>query len=434
MEELNKAGGHMVDVLLQESDNDGWGVIHHAAYHGRDGAMRALLESCVDARQAKAPIKNFPFYTALHLAASGGHYAAVHVMLDFINEVEPHGLLPFVTQKDQTKRTARDHAEKANHRSVEALLREAEHLDPRALSPCESLDGMALREIAPEEVPPPHTRIGAGAFGEVSRAELKATGRVVAVKKFVEQMDECQGLPEKQALLLTVKKEAQVLQQIQHPNIVAFVGAHLVPNSQLMVVMEYCTRGSLREELHGVRARRAAKGNVPVPFRLDLARQIAAGLCYMHHCGLVHRDIKPDNVLITEGYVAKIADFGLARVLRGTRANHSATGPGIGTDWYMAPEQWGTMKLTSKVDVYAFGVLLNEMLTNVGPEKAFDLEPYDYDLRKAVVDWNLRPEPVADGEAVAALIRSCWQGNAEERPSMSAVHRELKRLLKDSCA
>ena len=134
------------------------------------------------------------------------------------------------------------------------------------------------------------------------------------------------------------------------------------------------------------------------------------------------RDLKPANVLLTNDGTAKLCDFGLARTLEGTRAHVQATGV-CGTAVYMAPEVWEEEPLTDKADVYAYGIVVNELETRARPWEA---------ARSAMaigrkVTQGKRPEPAAGG-AVGVLIGRCWANKPLERPCMIQVLAELRTL------
>ena len=185
-----------------------------------------------------------------------------------------------------------------------------------------------------------------------------------------------------------------------------------------MLVTEFVSGGSLEGRLYpqgGVQALTPAQ-------RRRVASGVAAGLVHIHSKPLVHRDLKPGNILLTADLTAKVADVGLARALHGTQAYMTGTGA-TGTPVYMAPEQWDEERLTAKVDVYAFGVMLNEMETATRPwQGAGNMMA----IGRRVCRGD-RPTPVARG-AVGALIARCWAAEPEGRPAMVEVVRELSRL------
>jgi len=149
----------------------------------------------------------------------------------------------------------------------------------------------------------------------------------------------------------------------------------------------------------------------------------AAGLIHIHAKPLVHRDLKPANVLLTAEGRAKIADVGLARMLHGSRKYMTATSA-AGTPLYMSPEQWEEEELTAKSDVYAFGVMLNEMLTCTVPwHGAQSLMGIG---RK--VTSGARP-PITNS-AYSHIVMKCWASDPTDRPTMVEVLRDGLEIFK----
>ncbi len=151
--------------------------------------------------------------------------------------------------------------------------------------------------------------------------------------------------------------EALSVARLSSPNVVGVYdqGSHAgLP----YLVMEYVPGQTLRELMR-------ARGRLEPREALDIISGVLAGLAAAHEAGIVHRDVKPENVLLGGGNVIKVADFGLARAA--SRASHTQTGMLIGTAAYLAPEQVARSVSDSRTDVYAAGVMLFEMLTGVQP-------------------------------------------------------------------
>ena len=151
--------------------------------------------------------------------------------------------------------------------------------------------------------------------------------------------------------------EARSVARLSHPNVVA-VYDQGADGRTLYLAMEYVPGQTLR-------ALMSARGRLGPREALDIMDGVLAGLGAAHDAGLAHRDVKPENVLLTESNAVKVADFGLARLLAG--ASHTKTGMIIGTAAYLAPEQVGGGTADARTDVYAAGIMLFEMLTGVQP-------------------------------------------------------------------
>jgi serine/threonine protein kinase len=159
-------------------------------------------------------------------------------------------------------------------------------------------------------------------------------------------------------LLKRFEREAKVLARFDHTNIVTIYDYGEFQN-QPYLVMQYLSGGSLKD-LTGKK--------MPWGKALQITFEIANGLAYAHEAGILHRDIKPGNILMTQEGKIKITDFGIARILEsGDNTQLTATGIGIGTPDYMSPEQCMGMDANPQSDVYALGVVLYELITGNKP-------------------------------------------------------------------
>jgi serine/threonine-protein kinase len=154
--------------------------------------------------------------------------------------------------------------------------------------------------------------------------------------------------------------EARSVARLSHPNVVA-VYDQGADGRTLYLAMEYVPGRTLRDLLN-------ERGRLSPWDALDIMDGILGGLAAAHAAGIAHRDVKPENVLLTSGHSVKVADFGLARTMAGT--SHTKTGMLIGTAAYLAPEQVSRGTADARTDVYAAGVMLFEMLTGAQPHTA----------------------------------------------------------------
>jgi len=152
-------------------------------------------------------------------------------------------------------------------------------------------------------------------------------------------------------------REARSVAQLSHPNVVA-VYDQVSDGGHLYLAMEYVPGRTLRQLLN-------QRGKLTPGESLDIIESVLAGLAAAHQAGIVHRDVKPENVLLAEDGRVKVADFGLARSLSGT--NHTKTGVLMGTVAYLAPEQVTGNVSDARCDVYAAGVMLFELLAGQQP-------------------------------------------------------------------
>ncbi|XAR47997.1 Non-specific serine/threonine protein kinase [Bertholletia excelsa] len=199
--------------------------------------------------------------------------------------------------------------------------------------------------------------IGSGGFGEVFKATMK-DGSCVAIKKLVQLS--CQGDREFMA-------EMETLGKVRHRNLVPLLGYCKVGEERLLVY-EFMEFGSLEEMLH-VRTKTRDRRILTWEERKKIARGAAKGLCFLHHnCipHIIHRDMKSSNVLLDREMEARVADFGMARLISALDT-HLSVSTLAGTPGYVPPEYYQSFRCTAKGDVYSFGVILLELLTGKRP-------------------------------------------------------------------
>jgi serine/threonine protein kinase len=198
-------------------------------------------------------------------------------------------------------------------------------------------------------------KLGSGGMADVYLAHDLRHDREVAIK--VMRPELAQSLGTERFL-----REIRLLAQLQHPHILGLVDSGEAAG-MLYYVMPYLPSGSLRDKLDRER-------ELPIADALSILRAIAEALEHAHAQGIVHRDVKPENVLFSSGH-AQVADFGIARIVAGSDAASTALttlGMTIGTPQYMAPEQAsGDPRTDHRADLYAFGVLAYEVLAGAPP-------------------------------------------------------------------
>src|ERR687896_119123 len=191
-------------------------------------------------------------------------------------------------------------------------------------------------------------RIGRGGMGLVYRAEHLKLRRRAAIKIIAPELAEAEGFRER------FDREARIAAALQHPNVVTVYDAGEV-DGMLYLAMRYIDGSDLAAVLR-------TRGRLR-PYRaLDVCRQVAAALDAAHGLGLIHRDVKPGNVLV-EGRSAFLTDFGLTKRLEGTHTEITRAGDVVGTIHYVAPEQIEGNPVTARSDVYSLGCLLYHCLT-----------------------------------------------------------------------
>ncbi len=249
-------------------------------------------------------------------------------------------------------------------------------------------------------------KIGAGGMGEVYLAEDKNLGRRVAIKLLPSD------LTKNSAHLHRFEQEARIASSLNHPNILTIheIGSK---GGKRFIVMEFVEGETLRKRL--------AERRMKLLEALEVAMQVASALAAAHEAGIVHRDIKPDNIMLRQDGYVKVLDFGIAKLIEQPVTNSEdstliSTNPGtiIGTVNYMSPEQARGLTVDARTDIWSLGVVLYEMLAE---KEAFaGATPSD----KLVSILEREPPPLAGHapEILAALtpiISKALSKNVEER-------------------
>ncbi|HEX3877236.1 MAG TPA: protein kinase, partial [Bryobacteraceae bacterium] len=252
-----------------------------------------------------------------------------------------------------------------------------------------------------------------GGMSHVYKARDTVIGRTVAVKILTEAG--CQDAEAKARFLA----EARMAGNISHDNIISIYDFGEDEKHHPFMVMEF---------LRGEDLRHAIKNGHTGDLRnkLRLSQQVARALEYIHTQKIVHRDIKPENVHVTTNGVVKLMDFGIAKTegLAMTRAGYV-----LGTPYYMAPEQVTGQNVTEQVDVYAFGVMLFEMITGAKPISGDTVERIFYSILNEPL--NLDPlYQLGVPQAICDLVARCTAKKPEERPQgFVPVCAELDRQI-----
>jgi serine/threonine protein kinase len=202
-------------------------------------------------------------------------------------------------------------------------------------------------------------RLGAGGMGIVYRAARLLIGDEVAVKILHPALVSDEQAAER------FRREAQAAARLKHPNAVSVYDFGLTPDGLVYLVMELVEGESLRDTIK-------RQGPLMPSVAVEIARQVCAALDEAHRQGIVHRDVKPDNILVHEtaqGLRVKVLDFGIARIrdLPTGGGNLTQTGVMVGTPRYMSPEQCLGEEVDGRSDIYSLGVVLFEMLAGTVP-------------------------------------------------------------------
>ncbi|XP_077229536.1 receptor-like kinase TMK4 [Tasmannia lanceolata] len=275
--------------------------------------------------------------------------------------------------------------------------------------------------------------LGRGGFGIVYKGG-RPDGTPIAVKRMESAMISNKGMSEFQA-------EIEVLSKVRHRHLVALLG-YCVEGNERLLVYEYMPQGTLGQHLFDFKE----DGYDPLSWkqRLIVALDVARGVEYLHSLAqesFIHRDLKPSNVLLGDDMRAKVSDFGLVK--HAPDGMYSVETRLAGTFGYLAPEYCATGRVTTKADVYSFGVILMELIT--GRKALDDFQPEDRTLlvtwfRRVLinndnimkaVDPTLNPdeESYASICKVAELAGHCTVREPYQRPDMSHVVNTLSSLV-----
>jgi serine/threonine-protein kinase len=266
-------------------------------------------------------------------------------------------------------------------------------------------------------------RVGAGGMGTVFRAEHVKIGRKLAVKVLHPAMLESEKYRRRFA------REAELAGRMRHPNVVGVLDAGITPEGLHYLVMEYAEGRTLAELIH--------EGPMEGPRVLGLAKQLCDGLQHAHDQGLVHRDFKPDNVIVERDRhgdeTPRILDFGVAIALTdftsGERERLTTKGMVLGTPHYMAPEHATGKPIDHRIDLFALGVMCFEMLTGVMPFRGTGVEIARAYLGRPIPPMQQRAPYVEVDPLLEAFTRALLAKSPDARPASARAASELLALI-----
>ncbi|AYG81805.1 Serine/threonine-protein kinase PknB [Streptomyces hundungensis] len=271
--------------------------------------------------------------------------------------------------------------------------------------------------------------LGEGGMASVYLAYDSALDRQVAIKTLHTELGREQSFRER------FRREAQAVAKLQHTNIVSvfdtgedtvtFNGSAGGEGVMPYIVMEYVEGEPLSSTLHRDTQQ---YGAMPADKALKVTADVLAALEVSHEMGLVHRDIKPGNVMMTKRGVVKVMDFGIARAMQSGVTSMTQTGMVVGTPQYLSPEQALGRGVDARSDLYSVGIMLFQLLTG--------RIPFDADSALAIAYAHVQEEPVAPSSvnrsitpAMDALVARALKKNPNERfPSAQAMHDEILRI------
>ena len=265
----------------------------------------------------------------------------------------------------------------------------------------------------------PIKKISSGAFSIVYEVEEKSTRKRYAAKVILTD-----GTEEGKTM---INREVQIMIRVVHPTIIKFHGFSTIDfdgQSNITIFMDLMSNGSLEQILEKVQ-------KSLIEFKYDnTTRQIilvgiAYGMMSLHQNSVIHRDLKPGNILIDGDCHPHISDFGLSKFIEsGHSKNQSKT---CGTPIYMAPEIIEGKPYNAKADVYSFGIIMYQIITDTRPYPLFDKKKLnEFQFNRKVIDENYRPKftvPVKKG--LKKLIEQCWSKDPKNRPTFEDIFNRL---------
>ncbi|XP_016511862.1 LEAF RUST 10 DISEASE-RESISTANCE LOCUS RECEPTOR-LIKE PROTEIN KINASE-like 1.1 isoform X2 [Nicotiana tabacum] len=270
--------------------------------------------------------------------------------------------------------------------------------------------------------------LGDGGYGTVYYGKLQ-DGREVAVKRLYDH-----NARRKEQFIT----EIEILTRLRHRNLVSLYGCTSRLSDQLLLVYEYVPNGTIADHLHGHKAKDCS---LTWPIRMKIAIEAASALAYLHASGIIHRDVKSNNILLDQNFSVKVGDFGLSR-LHPNDISHISTAP-QGTPGYVDPKYHECYQLTDKSDVYSFGVVLVELISSM-PAVDFSRRNEEINLSNYAINRILRcafddlidqslgfhsdKEVTRMTTLVAELSFRCLQLDKDMRPSMVEVLETLQEI------
>ncbi|XP_043794035.1 tyrosine-protein kinase Abl isoform X6 [Apis laboriosa] len=254
-------------------------------------------------------------------------------------------------------------------------------------------------------------KLGGGQYGDVYEAVWKRYNMTVAVKT----------LKEDTMALKDFLEEAAIMKEMKHRNLVQLLGV-CTREPPFYIITEFMSKGNLLDYL-----RNESKHQINAVVLMHMATQIASGMSYLESRNFIHRDLAARNCLVGENHLVKVADFGLARLMRDDTYTAHA-GAKFPIKW-TAPEGLAYNKFSTKSDVWAFGILLWEIATyGMSPYPGVDLTDVYHMLEKG---YRMECPPGCPPK-VYELMRQCWQWSAVDRPTFKEIHHSLENMFQES--
>ncbi|XP_076002275.1 LIM domain kinase 1a isoform X3 [Genypterus blacodes] len=266
--------------------------------------------------------------------------------------------------------------------------------------------------------------LGKGCFGQAIKVTHRETGEVMVMKELIRFDDETQR---------TFLKEVKVMRCLDHPNVLRFIGV-LYKDKRLNFIAEYIKGGTLRETILKM------DSNYPWNLRVSFAKDIAAGMTYLHSMNIIHRDLNSHNCLVREDNTVVVADFGLARLMVEEKCEKLTQGkvPSlkrpdrrkrytvVGNPYWMAPEMIHGKSYDERVDIFSFGIMLCEIIGRVNADPDYLPRAVDFGLNVSGFLEEFCPADCPPPFFPLAAV--CCDLDADKRPAFSKLEEWLENL------
>ncbi|XP_064250790.1 LIM domain kinase 1 isoform X1 [Passer domesticus] len=263
--------------------------------------------------------------------------------------------------------------------------------------------------------------LGKGCFGQAIKVTHRETGEVMVMKELIRFDEETQR---------TFLKEVKVMRCLEHPNVLKFIGV-LYKEKRLNFITEYIKGGTLRSLI------KSMDSHYPWSQRVSFAKDIAAGMAYLHSMNIIHRDLNSHNCLVRENKSVVVADFGLARLMVDEKnqpehlknlkkPDRKKRYTVVGNPYWMAPEMINGRSYDEKVDIFSFGIVLCEIIGRVSADP--DYLPRTTDFGLNVRGFLERYCPPACPPSFFPIAVCCCDLDPEKRPSFAKLEQWLETL------
>jgi mitogen-activated protein kinase kinase kinase len=265
--------------------------------------------------------------------------------------------------------------------------------------------------------------IGAGAYGKVYECLNLETGELHAVKQI-----ELSGSPEQiYKEVYYLKKEILTLKNLYHKNIVQYICTEINAECNgVNILMEYVSGGSLRHLLNKL-------GKFEEPMAVLYIEQVLRGLSYLHEQGIVHRDIKSANILVSQDGVIKLSDFGASKKIKSefVEDENEICKSLKGSPYWMAPEVAARIGHSYAADIWSVGCVMIEMLTGASPWSTVSRSVKE--ILKLIISGQTPPIPSEISKDCKSFISACLQENQKDRPTAQELLSFPLLLNKELC-